>query len=167
MRIEAIQLAPDETVPNHPRFPALIYRGAVDGGADPALTLELTFGANGWPPQWRDGIYDFHHYHTLGHEALGCARGRARVMLGGPQGTEVAVGPGDVMALPAGTGHCLIEGSADLLIVGAYPPGQMGDICRGRPTEAMLERIRTLPAPARDPLGAAAGVPERWRGSPP
>ena len=165
MRIEAIKLAPDETVPNHPHFPALVYHGAVDGDADPALTLERTFTANGWPPRWRNGIYDFHHYHTLGHEALGCARGTARVMLGGPHGTEVGVGPGDVMVLPAGTGHCLIEGSTDLLIVGAYPPGQIGDICRGRPTEEMLERIRALPVPERDPLGDPAGVPEHWLGS--
>jgi uncharacterized protein YjlB len=167
MRIEAIQLAPTEAVPNHPRFPALIYRGVLEGAADPALTLELTFGANGWPPQWRNGIYRFHHYHTLGHEALGCAAGTARVMLGGPEGTEVAVAAGDVMVLPVGTGHCLVEGSADLLIVGAYPPGQTGDICRGPPTEEMRERIGALPAPPSDPLGAEAGVTELWRGDEP
>jgi uncharacterized protein YjlB len=168
MRIEVIQLAPGAAVPNHPRFPALIYRGALaEEVADPAAALEGAFGAHGWPPQWRDGIYDFHHYHTLGHEALGCAAGTARVMLGGPEGTEVAVGPGDVMALPAGTGHCLVEGSADLMIVGAYPPGQIGDICRGRPTEEMLERIRALPAPSSDPLGAEGGVTALWRGDGP
>jgi uncharacterized protein YjlB len=164
MRIEAIQLAAGEAAPNHPRFPALLYRGALEGEADAARAFERAFGANGWPPQWRDGIYGFHHYHTLGHEALGCAAGRARVMLGGPEGTEVAVAAGDAMVLPVGTGHCLVEGSADLLIVGAYPTGQAGDICRGPASEAMLARIRALPAPASDPLGAEGGVTELWRG---
>jgi len=162
MRIGSVLLAPTDTVPNHPRFPVLIYRRALEGAVT-AAGLEAMFGANGWPPQWRNGIYGFHHYHTLGHEVLGCAEGSARVMLGGPGGTEVEIGAGDVVALPAGTGHCRIEASVDLLIVGAYPPGQIGDICRDRPTEDMLARIRHLPVPASDPVGRADdGLTARW-----
>ena len=79
----------------------------------------------------------------------------------------MAVGPGDVMVLPAGTGHCLVEGSADLLIVGAYPPGQTGGHLPRRPTEEMRERIGALPAPSTDPLGAKEGVTALWRGGAP
>ena len=34
--------------------------------------------------QRHDGIYSFVHYHSMIHEALGIARGNARVQLGGP-----------------------------------------------------------------------------------
>jgi uncharacterized protein YjlB len=150
-------------MPNHPDFPVLLYRGAVDGSGE-AAALEALFARNGWPPRWRNGIYGFHHYHTQGHEALGCAAGRARVLLGGPDGREVEIDAGDVAVLPAGTGHCCIEASPDFLVVGAYPPGQGADICRDVPTAEMLARIRALPVPNSDPVGCAAGgLTALWR----
>jgi uncharacterized protein YjlB len=85
------------------------------------------------------------------------------VLLGGPDGQEVEIAAGDVVLLPAGTGHCRLAASADRMIVGAYPPGQIGDIVRDEPTEDMLDRIRDLPLPATDPVGAEDGVTTRWR----
>lgn len=159
--IAALHLAPSGAMPNHPRWPALLYRRVL---AEPdAERFERRFAANGWPPQWRDGIYPFHHYHTLGHEVLGCARGAARVMLGGPDGTEVRIEAGDAVLLPAGTGHCRLWASPDFLVVGAYPPGQQADICRAPATTEMRARIAALPRPAGDPLGAADGVATHWR----
>lgn len=163
MEIISFRLGPSGAMPNHPRFPVVLHRAAVAGeGEAAALALEALFARNGWPPQWRNGIYSYHHYHTFGHEALGCAAGGARVLLGGPGGREVEIAAGDVAVLPAGTGHCRLSGTSDLLIVGAYPPGQHADICRDAPTAEMLARIEALPAPATDPVGHAAGVTALW-----
>lgn len=63
-------------IPNNPRFPVLVYRQAFASGQDDLATaMERRFEDNGWPPAWRDGIYDFHHYHSKGHEMLGIAKG--------------------------------------------------------------------------------------------
>lgn len=163
MPVEHFLPPPSGAMPNHPRFPVVLHRAAVPVGGDVAAALEALFARNGWPPQWRDGIYAFHHYHTLGHEALGCARGSGEVLLGGPEGREVTIAAGDVAVLPAGTGHCRLAASPDFLVVGAYPPGQRADICREAASPAMLARIAGLPAPARDPvIGAAGGVAALW-----
>jgi uncharacterized protein YjlB len=54
----------------------LVYRDAVAADAE---AIEALFARNGWPPAWRDGIHPFHRFHSAAHEALGVARGRARV----------------------------------------------------------------------------------------
>jgi uncharacterized protein YjlB len=162
--MQILMLERNDWVPNNPRLPVLIYPKATAAqGSDPAAAFENTFRANGWPPQWRFGVYDFHHYHTEGHEVLGVASGQARLMLGGPQGHEVEVGPGDVLLLPAGTGHCNLGSSEDFLVVGAYPPGQHADICREAPSEAQLVSIEQLPFPDQDPVqGQDGAVQQYW-----
>jgi uncharacterized protein YjlB len=66
--------------------------------------------------------------------------------------------------LPAGTGHRRDTPSFDLLVVGAYPPGQSGDICRDTPTPAMIERIAQLNFPDCDPVQGPGGpLVALWR----
>jgi uncharacterized protein YjlB len=156
---EIIQLSRNGWMPNNPGLPVLIYH-AVAGGSPEQLAaqMETEFRQNGWPPQWRNGVYDFHHYHSTAHEVLGFAGGRARLMLGGVNGHEVVVEAGDVAILPTGTGHCRLEASSDFLVVGAYPPDQSWDICRSEPTPAALARMKQLPFPASDPVSGGRGA---------
>jgi uncharacterized protein YjlB len=164
--VQTLMFERNEWVANNPRLPVIIYPDAIAvQGSDPALLFEKTFSANGWPPQWRYGVYDYHHYHTEGHEVLGVASGHARLMLGGPSGHVLEVNPGDVLLLPAGTGHCNLGSSDDFLVVGAYPPGQHADICREAPTEAQLEKIETLSFPDKDPVqGLQGAIHQYWVG---
>jgi len=122
---ECFQLADDGETPNNPNLPLTLYRGAVSlpANGDGAAVFERLFAANGWTSSWRNGIYGFLHFHTHSHEVLGIVRGRASVQFGGQDGPVVDVAAGDVVILPAGTGHQRKSASHDLLVVGAYPLG--------------------------------------------
>jgi uncharacterized protein YjlB len=154
----------DGGIPNSV-LPVLIYHGVER--ALGAAGYEALFAEHGWLGAWRDGIYSFHHFHSTAHEVLGIVAGTATVVLGGPSGERFRVGRGDVLVLPAGTGHCNAGSSSDLLVIGAYPDGMAWDIRRGDPREhdEALANIRAVPLPAADPVSGAGGaLVELWRG---
>ena len=152
VEMEPLQLSRNGWMPNNEHLPVLIYHHAFDVTGDVAATMEQAFQSNGWPPQWRNGVYPFHHYHSTAHEVLGFAAGRATLILGGEGGHRLTVSAGDVLLLPTGTGHCRVEADSDFLVIGAYPAGQHWDICRTAPDAAALERMRSLPFSPKDPV---------------
>src|SRR5688572_23571431 len=108
MKVIAHLLAQDAAIPNHPRWPLLVYPGAVAiQGPNPALAFEELFTSNRWPAAWR----------------------------------TVTAKPGDVIVLPAGTGHKKLSSRGALGIVGAYPEGQHPDTCM--PALARVAMSRT------------------------
>jgi uncharacterized protein YjlB len=162
---ELLNFPPHGSIPNNPSLPVLLYRNVLQGEADLASAFEELFRRNCWPPRWRNGVFDFHHYHSNAHEALGFARGEARLILGGPGGLDVAVRSGDAAILPAGTGHCRLSASSDFLVVGAYPTDDDYDICRDAPTADAARRIVAVAIPGSDPVtGRNGGLVESWAG---
>jgi uncharacterized protein YjlB len=153
--------ADDGTIPNNPKLPFIHYRSpvALPETGDPAALFETLFERNGWGSSWRNGIYDYVHYHSSTHEVLGVARGQARVRFGGKQGKIFELHAGDVAVLPAGTGHQCLAASKDLLVVGAYPARGKYDECTGSPQEhaRALQSIGKAPLPAKDPVYGAGG----------
>jgi uncharacterized protein YjlB len=164
-----LKFADDGRIPNNPNLPLVLYRGGIDlaGSPDPEELIEKTFAANGWGDMWRNGIYPYPHYHSTIHEAMGIARGRATVRFGGDKGKKIDIAPGDVVILPAGTGHQCIDASPGLLVVGAYPPSGTYNLRRATKAErakALLE-IPAVPPPAADPVfGPQGPLVELWRG---
>ena len=158
----------DGRIPNNPLLPFIRYRGAVslDDADDPAAVFETLFEANGWAGSWRNGIYDYVHYHPRTHEVLGVARGRARVRFGGVKGKVMGLKAGDVVVLPAGTGHEAIFASDDLVIVGAYPPQGKYDEYEGSKKEhdKAITMIPAVAAPLKDPVYGREGPLHRlWK----
>ena len=156
----------DGLVPNNP-LPLLVYKASVNVGNDhPEKTIEGLFGANGWGDMWRNGVYDYLHYHATVHEVLGVARGHARVRFGGDRGQEFEIAAGDVAVLPAGTGHQCIFASRDFCVIGAYPPGPAMHVTRPTP-ENHAKALKTIPAvkrPKTDPvLGADGPLVRLWK----
>lgn len=163
----AHRFSDDGIVPNHSRWPLIVYRAAIRFSKqyDPGTLIDSVFEANGWARSWRDSIYDFVHYHSQIHEVLGVARGWGDVEFGGVKGRRLRLRAGDIAVLPAGTGHRLIEASKDFLVVGAYPDKGTYDECtdtRDRP-EA-LKRIAKVRKPGRDPvLGRNGALMKLWK----
>ena len=166
--VKAHLLSADRGFPNNPKLPLLIYRQALrETGPQVAGQVERLFESNQWRGTWRNGVFSYHHFHSNAHEVLGVCAGRAEVQFGGPAGPQVDVAAGDVVVLPAGTGHKCLDGSPDFLVVGAYPAGQEDyDVLRGDPHEqtAAERRIASVPPPKTDPIyGTGGPLFEHWR----
>ena len=162
MPTETHFFADDGDVPNHPRWPMIVYARAI---APETLqksenAFDKLFERNGWPVAWHNGIYPFTHYHSTTHEVLGISRGEATVQFGGKSGEILTAHAGDALLLPAGTGHKRISSSHDLLVIGAYPPGSKYDLMRSGEADkaAIRTRITKVAKPDTDPVSGAAGA---------
>jgi uncharacterized protein YjlB len=146
MRLQTWTAPAGDTIPNG-RFPVLLYRGVE------VSDVQALFAANGWGGSWVNSVFDFHHFHSTSHEVLAVISGSACLDLGGPQGSSFEVSAGDVIVLPAGTGHRRAFSDADFRVVGAYPAGQEDYDLLREADAAALARIAALGPPSNDPVG--------------
>ena len=156
----ALLLNADHETPNNAVLPVLLYPSVVRlPSTEPAELFEVLFSCNEWPAAWRNGVFDYHHFHTTAHEALGVYSGEVTVQLGGSEGVSVDVHAGDVAIIPAGVAHRNLGSSTDLGIVGAYPAGQSPD--EGRPDASRLTEfinaVSKVAPPEQDPVFGAEG----------
>jgi uncharacterized protein YjlB len=132
---------------------------------DPAAVIEDLFEANGKADTWRDGIYDYVHYHSGIHEVLGIARDKGRVRFGGKKGRIYTLKAGDVAILPAGTGHQRLSADDEFLVIGAYAPTGTYEECttiEERPRA--LKTIPKVPVPRKDPVyGTGGPISKFWK----
>ena len=73
------------------------------------------------------------------------------------------LGPGDVVILPAGTGHEALSATKDLLVVGAYPPSGKYDEYQDKRAqyEKALRMIPRVKLPSKDPVFGKNGPLKR------
>ncbi|PPA69869.1 cupin domain-containing protein [Jeotgalibacillus proteolyticus] len=141
----------DGSIPNNQQLSVLVYEGAFKDNPD---SIEKTFNENNWGNSWVGGVHDFHHYHSNTHEVLGVQSGSAMLQIGGEEGKMINIEAGDVLVLPAGTGHRNMKATEDFRIVGAYPEGAEYNMRTGEPGERpdVLEEIWHVPLPDTDPV---------------
>jgi uncharacterized protein YjlB len=76
-----------------------------------------------------------------------------------PSKVEASVEKGDVIIVPAGVGHRLLDDfKSDFEMVGSYPKGKNWDMCYGKTgEEEKVERINSLGWFVKDPLYGEEG----------
>ena len=150
-------------------LPVLIYRHVVDtsDAEKRADAFERLFQRHHWLPAWRYHLYDFDHFHSTAHEALGIFRGQALARLGGPNGRTLMLYPGDVLVLPAGVGHASLTADDDFCMVGAYPPNQQPEIELGGPARLgeAQNRAARVAIPEFSPVGGP--LSDLWQSATP
>jgi len=148
-------------------LPVLLYKAAFILPNDHAPgIIEEVFDENSWYSSWRNGIYDYNHYHSITHEVMGVYAGNCHVLLGGDSGIQLLLEKGDVLIIPAGVSHRNIGATADFKCIGAYPDGADFDINLGKSGERPRtdKNIKKLTVPLKDPLyGESGHLHKYWR----
>lgn len=170
MKVETLILPPRKGTPNSV-LPMIIYRAAITPTASLEQDIDTTsrfLARNGWKVVWYTdkGLHPFHHFHSNAHEIVWVARGHQRGLFGGPDGTYATVEAGDLIVLPAGTGHFGLERTDDLYMIGGYPvDASRGNLFRSEESIGVDfdDDIAAVALP-RDPMTGNEGVlTEAWR----
>ena len=164
--IQTLLIPDDGIFPNNDALPLILMQQVFDPKTKNLVrTIEKMFHGNAWGKSWRNGIYNFHHYHSTAHEVLGIYAGRVKVQFGGPDGQVVTGEAGDVIIIPAGVSHKNLDQSQDFRCVGAYPEGQSPDMQYGKSGERpqVDNNIRSVSLPKMDPaFGMDGPLLEIW-----
>lgn len=159
LRVSCHQIPAHDRVPNTSiqHKPLLIYHSAFRADVYAAAVESHLCTVDVVRPQWRYTMYKITHFHSTAHEILCVISGQAKVCFGGkenPERVETTVRKGDVMIIPAGVGHGLVEDvGGDFSMVGSYAKGQSWDMCYGREGEG--EKVKAMKALGwfdRDPV---------------
>ena len=139
----------------HPHRPLMIYHDCLSSFSASNIESHLT-KVGVVEPQWRYPMYRQHHYHSTTNEILAVHRGSATLCFGGGENPEKVVTDvkhGDVMILPAGVAHAMLEDHGGFQMVGGYPVGSnRWDHCVGKEGQEAEERIRAVGWFDRDPV---------------
>ena len=157
--IPAYNLVPNTSIQHRP---LLIYHAAFPSPTN-ASAIEFHLQSIGVvDPAWRYTMYSTSHFHSTSHEVLCIASGKARLCFGhegNPKHVEPVVEKGDVIVVPAGVAHRLLEDMVGgFQMVGSYPKGRSWDMCYGKPgEEEQVNGIKKLGWFERDPVYGEKG----------
>lgn len=158
--IPAYKLTPNTSIQNKPLF---IYHSAFPSKEVSASALEsYVKGIGAVVPQWRYTMYSTSHFHSTSHEVLCIASGRAMLCFGhedNPDTVQQELSKGDVVVIPAGVAHRLLEDlEGGFSMVGCYPPGKQWDMCYGKQgEEKQVSSIKDLGWFDKDPIYGEEG----------
>jgi uncharacterized protein YjlB len=154
-QIPAYKLTPNTSIQ---RKPLLIYHSAFPSSTTASTIEDHLKKLNVVTPQWRYTMYSTTHFHSTTHEVLVVSQGKAKLCFGGEDNdgrVEQEVEKGDVMVVPAGVGHRLLEDLSDgeFEMVGSYPKGKEWDMCYGKSgEEKKVEGIERVEWFKKDPI---------------
>lgn len=165
LRVSKYQIPAHSLTPNTSiqRKPLLVYHSAFEPSTASASAIESHLSdVDVVVPQWRYTMYSTTHFHSTTHEVLCISNGRARLCFGGEANDgriEPVVEKGDVIIVPAGVGHRLLEDQAGgFEMVGSYPKGCSWDMCYGeKGEEEKVKGIEKLSWFERDPIYGERG----------
>lgn len=161
IQIQTLTFEDDGKIPNNQDCALLIYKNAFTTKDQPREILK----ENNWSNAWRGGVFSYHHYHSNSHEVLVVDGGSGELHMGGESGSKIKIEFGDVLIIPAGVGHKLLNSSRDFAVIGAYPNGKSYDLCTENETnrEHLRDNIKNVSLPDFDPVyGENGPLFEYW-----
>ncbi|GAB7359015.1 hypothetical protein MBLNU230_g5088t1 [Neophaeotheca triangularis] len=159
-QIPAHNLTPNTSLQHKP---LLIYRQVFPSPTTTATQIETHLTQTAVvQPQWRYTMFPYSHFHSTAHEVLCISSGAAKLCFGhedNPSRVEEVVGRGDVVVVPAGVAHRLLEDlEGGFEMVGSYPKGVGWDMCYGKKgEEGKVQGIKRLGWFERDPVYGSEG----------
>lgn len=155
--IPAWKGSPNTSIQNKP---LLIYHSAFQNPTASKIESQLS-SVGVVTPQWRYTMYSTSHFHSTTHEVLSIAAGSAKCCFGhedNPDRIEPVLSKGDVIVVPAGVAHRLLEDYGGFQMVGSYPNGKAWDMCYGRGDEEdKVKGIANLGWFQKDPIYGEQG----------
>lgn len=156
-QIPAWKGSPNTSIQNKP---LLIYHEAFQNSSASKIEAHLQ-SVGVVDPQWRYTMYSQSHFHSNTHEVLSISSGSAKCCFGhedNPDRVEPVLSKGDVVIVPAGVAHRLLEDYGGFQMVGSYPVGKNWDMCYGKADEEdKIKGISQLGWFQKDPVYGASG----------